>query len=77
MTLHATTASSQLFRCLNCNHVDMMDLATSEIRRLGKPDQRFTCTRCATGQWHGQFPYALYNPKTDNVVNPLQPPSCC
>lgn len=76
MNLVSTVGSSQLFRCLNCNHVDMSDLAISEARRLGKPDPRFLCTKCATGQWHGQFPYALYNPRTDNVVNPLHPPSC-
>lgn len=30
------------------------------------------CTKCLTGQWHGQFPYKRYEPATDlgKVVNP-------
>jgi hypothetical protein len=67
----------QLFRCLNCNRVDMRDLAVSEAIRLGKPVKNFHCTVCLTGHWHGQFPHEAYDPAKDEVVNPPFPPSCC
>lgn len=71
-----TSVVSALFRCIRCNHVDMTDLARSETQAAGKRVNRYVCTKCNTGQWHGQFPYLPYNPKVDNVVNPPQPPSC-
>lgn len=71
-----TSLVSALFRCTKCNHVDMTDLAKSETLRVGGRVHRYVCTQCSTGQWHGQFPYLVYNPQVDQVVNPPAPPSC-
>jgi len=68
-------STGQLFRCTQCSRVDMRDLVDSAVLRGGKRTGGLVCTKCRTGSWHGQFPYMLYNPATDDVVNPLIPPS--
>jgi RNase P subunit RPR2 len=69
-------STGQLFRCRQCNHVDMVDLAASEALREGRCPKRFLCTKCLTGAWHNQFPYAVYAPSTDDVINPPPPQNC-
>jgi hypothetical protein len=74
--LKPTTGSDQLFRCVRCGTVDMVDLAESMTRDLSTTYAPFHCSMCLTGNWHYQFAQKQYDPKTDDVINPPQPPSC-
>jgi hypothetical protein len=62
--------NEQLFRCIECNHVDMVDLARSEAALAGSSYRPNTCTKCLTGFWHEQFAWLPYVPGKDTVVNP-------
>jgi hypothetical protein len=66
----------QLFRCTRCDTVDMKDIADSEAALNGKEPKPFVCTKCQTGQWHGQFEAKPYDPTKDEVMNPRFPQNC-
>ncbi len=59
---------NELFVCANCRHVDLASLAFPQTGLPAQPAAQI-CTKCQTGQWHGQFAYASYDPETDVVVN--------
>lgn len=69
-----------LFVCKRCQHVDLADLAESEVQRINAEHRSLTvpgndprqfvfeplvCTMCLTHRWHHQFPYKRYDPATD------------
>lgn len=58
---------SLLFVCARCNCVDSLELAYFGV--LPQQPEQQVCTKCATGQWHDQFPQEPYNPDTDLVIN--------
>ncbi len=56
-----------LFVCFQCGCVDDVDIAYCG-RLPPVPDDQ-VCTLCKTGEWHGHFPHAPYNPEKDLVSN--------
>lgn len=69
------------FRCQRCDTIDLPDAVESAVARYNLDRGTalpvvlvpLVCTRCLTGDWHGQFPQERYRPGVDKVINPPTP----
>jgi hypothetical protein len=59
---------SAQFICHTCHCVDLVELAFPD-GQLPAEHTLQQCTYCQTGQWHGHFARAVFDPERDNVVN--------
>lgn len=71
--MDSTSLDIRIFRCIKCDHVDHIESALAAATLEGVEYHPLTCTKCLTGNWHGYFPYLLYDPLVDRVVNPNLP----